>query len=138
MPLVNNKEARQINLGGLVLLAPGINSVPDDLWKEALKHDNAKLLVDAGTLEVVRRAEDGAAINTATDPGGLPGAPVDDINQLEPADAIRVIGLTYDRTLLSTWGGSAKNRDVKAALEQQLQAVGLTPEEAEATVKRKK
>lgn len=130
MPLVNNKEARQINLAGIVLLAPGINQVPDEVWKEAAKHSSTTLLLDSKLIEVVRRADDGASINTATVAAVGVSAPApEDINDLEPPDAIRIVGLTFDRALLALWAGSAKNKDVKGAIEQQLKAAGFSQEE---------
>lgn len=138
MPLVNNKEARGINLAGIVLLAPGINSVGDDLWKQATEHEMVRKLIDAGTLEVVKKAEDGAAVNAATDPGGMPPSAPDDINAMGPADAQRIIGQTYDRTLLLSWSGSTKNKDVKTALDAQLKAVGLTEEEVASANKKRR
>lgn len=138
--LVKNNEPRIMSLAGKSVLQPGVNEVPDDVWKDLQKHVTVKALVDAGTLEVmtVRQATREGLTPTAA-PGTPGGTPVTelDINAVEPADAKRLAGETFDRALLQKWQREVKDKDVRGAIEKQLEATGLTSEEVETAKARK-
>ncbi len=137
--LIKNNEDRLHNVAGLMTLAPGVNEVPDDIWKKASQQSGVKRLLKERILEPLRSAGD--ATTTAAGEGtGAPGGAVSaatDIAGLEPQDAIRVVGETVDRALLTRWATEAKDRNVKAAVEQQLAAIGLTEEERQSALKKK-
>jgi len=123
MALVNNNEARRLDLGGHVQLNPGINEVPDDGWAKAKEIQLVKDYLEAKMLEEV--SGEGQATTRGDPSAGLSG--------LTEEAATGTVQQTYDRILLTKWKQSEKRSAVVAALDTQLAAIGPPPGEKEAS-----
>jgi hypothetical protein len=130
MALIKNNEDRVHSLMGRFTLMPGINEVPDEVWKDLQKQSGVKRLLASKVLTQERatsHAQTGATATTSAET---------DLNKLAEEDAVRLVGETVDRTLLTKWGQSARG-PVKEAIEQQMAAISMTPEERESALKKR-
>jgi hypothetical protein len=138
--LIKWNGTNQHSIAGLVTLLPGWNEVGDKLWngqkdKPGLKEQSGVIrLIDSGMLETGKKADGPVNDTTQTAFAGVEF----DIASADPAEAKRMVGLTYRRELLQQWAGQAKDGEVKGAIEQQLKAIGLTEEEAQSAMKKKR
>lgn len=125
MALVKNNDRRLISLGGDAALIPGINSVPDDVWKKAQEVQVIKYLLSSKLLEEVSGQQSGPVNNAA----GGPSAPAQELSGMSEEDALLIVGGTFDRALLQKWQEADSRQKVKDAIQQQINAVALTPDE---------
>lgn len=131
--LVKNHEDRLHSLGGRFTLRPGINEVPDELWRELKGQSGVKRLLAAKLLTEERagaQSQQGAGANATT-------SSETDMGKLDTADALRLVGETVDRALLSKWATQAKDAEVRQAIENQLAAIQLSEEERASALKKR-
>jgi len=110
--LITNKEPRIHHLGEHVRLLPGANEVDAKAWEAAKKIAVVRHYLDEGTF--IEHATKSATA----------------IGSLAPAEAIRLVGETFDEALLQQMRAAEKRAEVLAAIEAQVAKVQLPAEKA--------
>lgn len=127
---VKNNEARIHNLGGAVILNPGVNEVDDKAWKTALaggskdgKGETPKALqalLDEKKIEVVS-----ASAAKASSSGDAPPPSTQSLSDMTVPEASDLIGQTFDRDLLARWRKEDERVGVRNAIDEQLEVLKL-------------
>lgn len=142
--LVNNKRLNILNIGGEVILQPGVNDLPNhnaQTWQSLLdKYPKLASLVEDGLIVVV---EDPGGSEDDDQGGGEPmpapspqpfrkaataSAGNDLLSRYREKDAIRLIKETADDQLLNSWYEVEQRPPVIRAIEDQFAALARAGE----------
>jgi hypothetical protein len=98
--------------GGPLVIMPGSNVVPDDVWSYVKKHPTVQSLLSAQFLVEVLDGK---------------GKSVESLAELSGTKAVELVEKTYDEGLLESWIVSDKRKGVQKAIEKQLQRIVIKP-----------
>jgi hypothetical protein len=116
---VKNNSKRLVGLDGVkgqITLLPGINKISKADCDHVMKHPIVKDKVESGDLEfLLPEGEEGAT-------------PVSALLKLSVKDAKETIKGSADVNILTEWFAAEKRKEVKAALEKQIEELNAEPE----------
>ena len=112
--LVENQEMRILDVpisstGGRLILRPGVNAVPDEIWSKAIKDPfvdrrlRGKSGLDRTLIELGRVPEEDSGLTT-----------------LDQMEALETIKKTLDFDLLHRWLGHERRKKVRIGLQRQI------------------
>lgn len=104
---------------GTLRLMPGVNEVSQETWDKVKDHPHLKRLLAAGHVAVPKPVGGEGATTVKSDGGEV--RPADGLAGFSNKEAMRLIGETVDQALLSKWLETETRRNVREAIDKQIE-----------------
>ncbi len=130
--LVNYKKPNLLGVpyeGGLLQIKPGVNNIPDKIWKKVAENPTIKQKMGAGYLKIAAEAPEKPKSKVSDESqldldgeGEEGNVSLSDMNATE---ATELINETFDEDLLLEWKKDETRKGVLKVLDEQIELVEL-------------